>query len=132
MQFVSLNGSVWEKMSTGSGPTTNWGTYFTKYAAAITSFSTFSVFSSPIIPVTMTYFKGKVKNSDAHLVWETAIEFNNAGFGIEKSNDGIHFSNIGFVKGHGNSFVQNEYIFVDNVFSKSAYYRLNQIGRAHV
>lgn len=125
-KLYHYNGSIWEPMSPSSGPTTSWGTYFTKLAPEVQSFSTFSVFAPSVVPVTLTYFKGNVENNDAHLAWETATELNNAGFDIEKSTDGVHFSSIGFVKGNGNSFTQKTYSFIDNNFTKTAYYRLNQ------
>ncbi len=126
-KLYHYNGSIWEPMSSSSGPTTSWGTYFTKLAEEVQSFSTFSIFAPSVVPVTLTYFKGKVENNDAHLAWKTATEFNNAGFEVEKSGDGLHFSSIGFVKGNGSSFTQNTYSFIDKNFTKTAYYRLNQL-----
>ncbi len=125
-KLYHYNGSIWEPMSPSTGPTTSWGTYFTKLAEEVHSFSTFSVFAPSVVPVTLTYFNAKAKNGDAYLTWETATEFNNAGFDIQKSTDGLHFSNIGFVKGNGNSFNQNIYSFIDKNFTETAYYRLNQ------
>ena len=121
------DGTNWATAATTTGPTTSWGTYFTKLAVGIKSFSTFSIFTSSVVPVTLTQFKGQVKNEDAYLTWETATEFNNAGFDIEKSTDGIQFSNIGFVKGQGSSFNANTYSFVDKHFLQTAYYRLKQL-----
>ncbi len=121
------NGSIWESISALSGPTTSWGTYFTKLAQGVNSFSTFTILAPAVVPVTLTYFNGKVENNDAHLSWETATEFNNAGFKVEKSMDGSLFSSIGFVKGNGNSSTQIVYSFIDKNFSKTAYYRLNQL-----
>lgn len=128
-KLYHYNGTNWESMTPNAGPTTSWGTYFTKYAESVKSFSTFSVFApyAVPVPVTLTYFKGKIENENALLTWETASEFNNAGFELEKSVDGIHFSTIGFIKGHGNAFSSNSYSFVDNNFIKTAYYRLNQL-----
>ncbi len=126
-KLYHYNGTLWEPMSPSSGPTTSWGTYFTKLAPEVQSFSTFSVLAPSVVPVTLTYFKGKVENNDAHLTWETATEFNNAGFDVEKSSDGLHFSSIGFVKGNGNSFTQKAYSFIDKNFTNTAYYRLNQL-----
>lgn len=121
------DGTDWAAAAATAGPTTSWGTYFTKLAVGIKSFSTFSIFTSSVVPVTLTQFKGQVENEDAHLTWETATEFNNAGFDIEKSTDGIQFSNIGFIKGQGNSFSLNAYSFVDTRFTQTAYYRLKQL-----
>ncbi|MBL7815437.1 MAG: T9SS type A sorting domain-containing protein [Saprospiraceae bacterium] len=125
-RLYHYNGSNWEPMSNSFGPTTNWGTYFTKLAESVNSFSTFSVFAPSVIPVTLVYFKGKEVNDQALLTWETATELNNKGFDIEKSDDGIHFSSIGFVKGHAQSSTPQYYSFVDGKFTKTAYYRLKQ------
>ena len=120
------NGSIWEPMSSSTGPTTSSGNYFTKLAQVVKSFSTFTMLAPAVVPVTLTDFKGKIEQNNAHLYWETATEFNNAGFEIQKSLDAIQFDNIGFVKGNGNSFSSHLYSFDDINFTKSAYYRLKQ------
>jgi phosphoribosylformylglycinamidine (FGAM) synthase-like enzyme len=52
--------------------------------------------------------------------------FNNKGFEIERSIDGINFETIGFVKGNTNSNRVNKYVFIDDNHA-SAFYRLKQI-----
>ena len=126
-KLYHYNGSIWEPISSSSGPTASWGTYFTKLAQEVQSFSTFSILTTTIIPVTLTSFKGKVENNDAVLTWGTATESNNSGFEVEKSMDGNHFTSMAFVKGAGNSSAQNAYSFIDKNFTKTAYYRLNQL-----
>ncbi len=93
----------------------------------IQNFSTFTMLAQAVLPVTLNSFTGKIEDNQAHLLWETATEFNNAGFDIEKSLNGITFEPIGFVKGVGNSVKSNNYNFVDKIFSQTAYYRLKQM-----
>lgn len=62
------------------------------------------------------------------LNWSTSSEKENAMFIIERSEDGIQFTNIGAVKGAGNSSMHKDYSFLDNSKTKEQYYyRLRQI-----
>jgi Secretion system C-terminal sorting domain len=79
------------------------------------------------LPIELKSFSAKkTQDNKALLTWETASELNNEGFIIEKSKDGKHFSSIGFVKGTGNSTIEQHYDFYDNAFNEGAYYRLKQ------
>ncbi len=62
------------------------------------------------------------------LNWQTATEFNNHGFEIQKSQDGITWRNIGFVNGQGTTSERHTYHFKDQQpFQGDNYYRLRQI-----
>ncbi len=61
------------------------------------------------------------------LNWATATEENNDGFKIERSENGIEWQNIGFVKGAGNSILTQYYSFVDSHPNAENYYRLKQL-----
>jgi Secretion system C-terminal sorting domain len=79
------------------------------------------------LPVEMTSFTGKKTGLDqCTLNWATASEKSNEGYDVEKSSDGERFSKIEFVKGAGNSLIEQKYEYRDNTFSQSAYYRLKQ------
>ncbi len=83
--------------------------------------------SAPL-PVELIYFDGKVTNDGNLLSWATASETNNKGFFLEKSLDGISFTEVAFLDGKGNSFETNNYSYLDkNLSQKTNYYRLNQI-----
>ncbi|MBL7818296.1 MAG: T9SS type A sorting domain-containing protein [Saprospiraceae bacterium] len=86
------------------------------------------VFGQAAIPVTLRDFSGNIlrgiKNT-ARLVWQTESEHLNAGFDIEKSMDGQHFTKIGFTKGLGST--GGDYSFTDDNFVGKTYYRLKQI-----
>lgn len=62
----------------------------------------------------------------AKLTWKTVNESEFAGFGIERSTDGVNWTNIGFVNAKGNNNAgSNEYEFNDQqAFKGQSYYRL--------
>ncbi|QQS37343.1 MAG: T9SS type A sorting domain-containing protein [Ignavibacteriales bacterium] len=87
-----------------------------------------STASNVTLPVELTSFTSKLLNDKIQLNWSTKTEVNNFGFDIERSGDGINFSKIGFVEGHGNSNSEKNYSFTDAPKSSSKYsYRLKQI-----
>ena len=80
------------------------------------------------LPVTLIDFTGIVEKNNVLLQWQTATETNNKRFETERSADGIVFSKIGSVAGHGNSSVIKYYSFADtNPLNGTNYYRLKQI-----
>ena len=76
------------------------------------------------IPVELVNFSAQAKGSTTILNWETAFERRFNGFEIEKSLDGTNYTPFGFVKAKGNS---SKYIFEDNSFQKTSYYRLKML-----
>lgn len=69
-----------------------------------------------LLCLAVTYFKAELQNGVSLLSWNTANEINNAGFGIERSANGVNFSNIGFVASkaiEGNTNTAQQYQFVD-------------------
>lgn len=81
----------------------------------------------PSLPVVLLGFNAIRQNeNEVSLDWMTSSEINNSGFDIEKSQDGVVFEKIGFVKSHGNANKNQEYQFTLSN-SESAYYRLKQI-----
>jgi len=80
------------------------------------------------LPVELLYISGKNLDRFNLLEWQTASETNNYGFEVQRSNDGIDFAKIGFVKGAGNATTVNTYEFTDsNIQSPVYYYRLRQL-----
>jgi hypothetical protein len=62
------------------------------------------------------------------LTWRTAAENNNQMFVVEKSQDGISFSNIGNVKGSGTLKAKKNYNYLDiQATTKKIFYRLKQV-----
>ncbi len=87
--------------------------------------------SNSTLPVTFGLLSGKMVDNKAILSWETQTESNNSGFFIERSKDGVQFSNIGFVATQangGNSASRLSYGFTDQQpFKGNNYYRLKQV-----
>lgn len=79
------------------------------------------------LPIELTSFVGTAKNNTVELVWKTASELNNDRFEIERSNDNLTFTKIGFVRGSGTTTESKTYRFVDEGVSGNLYYRLKQV-----
>ena len=81
------------------------------------------------LPVTLLKFTGENTGKTTRLNWQTAEEIDNSGFDVERSTDGgLTFSAIGNVAGRGDSFVTNDYEFIDEAPASGLnYYRLKQI-----
>jgi hypothetical protein len=80
-------------------------------------------------PVELVYFGGNVDGNHINLRWRTETETNNYGFSIERSQDKLEWSSVGFVEGNGNSNSPKQYEYNDTEISKLGeyYYRLKQI-----
>ncbi|MDP4115197.1 MAG: T9SS type A sorting domain-containing protein [Bacteroidota bacterium] len=83
------------------------------------------------LPVELSSFSGKIKNSNVILSWITQTEVDNYGFDIERKNntkDGS-WEKIGFVRGNGNSNSVKNYSFIDKypMGGSKFEYRLAQI-----
>ncbi|MCW5915688.1 MAG: T9SS type A sorting domain-containing protein [Chitinophagaceae bacterium] len=99
--------------------------YKPSYANVILHFET-------AIPINLASFSATRKDASSNLLkWSTGNEQHNKGFEVQRSADGVNFSNIGFVASKadgGNSNTTLDYSYVDTrAGSGAAYYRLNQI-----
>jgi len=85
------------------------------------------------LPIRIASFTTVKEDNVAVLHWITNSETNNAGFEIQRSNNGIEWENIGYVNSagvNGNSSTKQEYSFVDTKpYSGKNYYRLKQIDK---
>jgi hypothetical protein len=93
--------------------------------------------NSSLLPVEMTYFKGRLQDNLPHLAWQTASELGNLGFDIERSAKGWgDWKSIGFVSGNGTTFETQDHTFTDIAPLKGInYYRLRQTdidGRSYL
>lgn len=98
----------------------------------VTGFSSFGGGGSGSVglPVELVTLKADpIENKFIRVSWTTATEINNAGFEVLRSEDGINFTNIGWVDGAGNSSTMLNYRFDDeNVVANTVYYyRLRQV-----
>lgn len=81
-----------------------------------------------ILPVELLSFTGQLEGNTTILTWETASEFNNDRFEIERSEDVNDFEKIGSKKGYGTSNIPVSYNHSDQLDSSGTYYyRLKQI-----
>jgi hypothetical protein len=84
------------------------------------------------LPVDLISFSAKLVNKDVLLTWATASESNNKGFDVERSEDGVNFEWIAFVKGANNSSKLQSYALENveaffNTQGNTLYYRLKQV-----
>lgn len=80
------------------------------------------------LPVELLSFEVQKKGEAAQLIWETASEFNNAGFEIQRSQDGQIWKTIGWVASKEIKQAKNIYQYNDTPESKGhIYYRLLQM-----
>jgi hypothetical protein len=80
-------------------------------------------------PIELASFDYRLVDNDVKLLWRTATELNNAGFHIERSEDGRNFSPIAWVDGNGTTTAPKDYYYDDKDLrsGKTYYYRLRQL-----
>ena len=79
------------------------------------------------LPVEWLYFTSTYRDGKNILEWSTASETGSDYFEIQKSTDGKYFSASGQLKAAGNSANANKYLFTDDHFTASCYYRIKQV-----
>ncbi|MEO9966031.1 MAG: T9SS type A sorting domain-containing protein [Reichenbachiella sp.] len=80
------------------------------------------------LPIGLLSFEGVQKEDHILVSWATAWEENNDYFALEKSLDGVHFSELQTIVGAGNSLVTQYYTYQDELSNAAiVYYRLRQI-----
>ena len=113
------------------------GTLLTSTATLSGATSEFSgnvtVVSGPL-PVVLAAFMAQAgPQRNALLSWTTASELNSAHFDVERSLDGVNFTNIGRQAARGNSASSTRYSFTDAGITArtdgAVYYRLRQVDR---
>ena len=93
-------------------------------------FRQFSLAPQTTLPVKMYSFTANLNNNKVDLKWVTASEINVSHFIVEKSTDGVNFSNAGLVFAYGNATDKANYSFSDNVNTAQVaviYYRLRSV-----
>jgi len=102
---------------------------------SIPTFSDYAIgFSNNIVlPIELTDFTVSASGNDARLWWNTSSEINSDYFGVERSFDGEHFTQIGAVIAAGYSTMPLDYSFTDKDINKSSadkiYYRLRMVDQ---
>lgn len=90
-------------------------------------------FSDQALPITLVKVNGHTVNNQHIISWETATETNNSGFDLQRSEDGVNFTSIGFIPSkasNGNSNLTLQYSFTDTkALNGKSYYRLKQTDK---
>lgn len=88
-----------------------------------------SIIAGATLPVELFGFHASQNAQTVRLQWRTATEHNNAGFDVERCEDGVSFRSIGWVAGHGTTTQQQQYLYADqNLHAGTTYYyRLRQV-----
>lgn len=83
--------------------------------------------NTPIFPVELLAFEGRMIADEAELSWVSISEHNNAFYTLERSVDGQLFEAIAKVPGKGSTDQATTYKYIDsNPLPETSYYRLKQ------
>ena len=99
--------------------------------SALSIVSNASVNTVPVKPAAFTVAVNSNNSNKIDLKWSTEIETNLSHFIVERSTDGINFSDAALVFAYGNTTSKSDYSFPDNisrVLSGSVYYRVISIS----
>ncbi len=93
------------------------------------AFDNINFTSGMALPVEFIEFSGYQQKNAALLSWSTTQETENSGFSVERSMDGQHFTEIGWVNGAGESNSRKDYSHKDSDVrpGNGYYYRLRQV-----
>ena len=90
------------------------------------------IVASCVLPVQILAFKAELQNQNVLLSWKTVSEYNADYFTIQRSVDGVHFTDINTVNAINNNTSINQYHLTDNISSMVAntiYYRLKETDK---
>lgn len=83
------------------------------------------------LPVEWLNFTARKKTSNVELTWQTAAEYNNDRYEIERSIDGSRFTTIGFVLSRNQSNGATYYFYDEDPQNGFNYYRIKQVDVDH-
>lgn len=95
----------------------------------VSTFSPFGFGSSggSALPIKLVSFDAVSEEKAVKTNWVTSLEINNDYFTVERSTNGVDFTEVGRVDGAGNSTITRNYTFYDeNPVQGTSYYRLKQ------
>jgi len=84
---------------------------------------------SPLIPLPVTFqsFTAVARDGQGYLQWQTGLEENSKEFIIQRSTDGVHFSDLGSVAAAGTSHTTKTYTYTDATPATGTnYYRIKE------
>ena len=108
-----------------------WG-YNTTPNASITAGQTSPGGTCLILPVELSSFEALPQSESIRLQWRTETEKDNAGFELQRSEDGRTFKTLQFIEGAGTTTEKQTYSFDDKTVRKGQpyFYRLKQIDNS--
>lgn len=133
LTIARFAGGNWvNESATSSGNSTS-GTVTSN--SSVSSFSSFVLANATTnnnpLPVKLLYFRANSIKSYVTLEWATATEVNCRGFEVQKSENGIDFYTLEFIKSNaagGNSYQNLYYSFIENLpATGTSFYRLKQL-----
>ncbi|MEO5888742.1 MAG: T9SS type A sorting domain-containing protein [Ferruginibacter sp.] len=123
---ITRNGAV--QAITGLAANTNYLVYVDGIDNTKANFTL--TFNGTVLPLTLLDFKGILANGKVNLSWKTTREINSKDFLIEKSFDGVKFSQFTVVAAKGAGANENNYgITDDNPYSDYTFYRLKMMDK---
>jgi len=78
-----------------------------------------------VLPVQFISYNGQINDKGTLITWTVTNEYDNRGYFIERSTNGITFDSIGFISGLNSSGVLS-YQFTDKTIEGGAYYKIVQ------
>ncbi len=134
LTIAHYKGGQWEKepatvVSGSSCSQATGGTGSIETDGYVSSFSPFGFGGSggTALPIKLVSFDAFAKDNVVETSWTTEIEINNDYFTVERSVDGINFTEMSRIGGAGNSTSLLRYVWVDeNPLPGISYYRLKQ------
>jgi hypothetical protein len=129
LRVARWNGSVWQNEgNTGITGTTLSGSVMSGVVSEFSPFTLASSSPSNPLPAELLYFTGGFNGENVDLNWATASEMNSDFFAVERSSEGLSFSELTRIQSAGYSTSLNEYSAVDtDPLPGLSYYRLRLV-----
>ncbi len=86
----------------------------------------FGGFYAAPLPVELAYFRATAKDCSVQLTWKTFVEINNSHFVLQRSADGVRYTDLAEIDGIGTTVEPQQYGFIDHNPGEINYYRLVQ------
>jgi len=134
----TVSAPLWVNIPNSNSPTTTftWPQTTTNGAVRVTVSNAsgcntqtqqYLIITMGALPIELLYFSGKPVDKSNFIYWATATEHNTTHFVVEKSENGITWSQLGTVAAAGNSTQELHYDVTDNAVKPVYnYYRLTQ------
>jgi len=134
----TVSAPLWVNIPNSNSPTTTftWPQTTTNGAVRVTVSNAagcntqtqqYLIITMGALPIELLYFSGKPVDKSNFIYWATATEHNTMYFIVEKSENGITWSELGTVAAAGNSTQELHYDITDNAVKPIYnYYRLTQ------